>query len=121
MLVFGPLKRLHGLGPFDVVDSGRLFDYEGNWSAERWRDLQSEAANDHDVLIVPDFGEGRVFPSFIVFDHKNIKSAEAFPQEQINNAIGTSGDYDLEKSALHDVVVEPGELASTPVRRPRPR
>ena len=60
--------------PFDVIESGRLFDYEGDWSSERWIDLQLSAkADGYDMLIAPDTHDG-VFSSYIVFDPKNIKS-----------------------------------------------
>jgi len=51
----------------------------------------------------------------------------AFDARQIKSAIGNSGVYDRESSALHDLVAESNEpgatqvVASGPSRRPRPR
>lgn len=68
--------------PWAWVASGYLFDYEGNWSSERWRDLQASIADDYDAAPLPDIHShedrslGRyLITSCIVFNACNIKSA----------------------------------------------
>jgi len=65
------------IDPVDAVLEGRLFDYEGDWSAERWRDLQAsiEAAG-YDGARLPDWDNDRgTFDAIIVFRPEQIKSA----------------------------------------------
>ncbi len=69
----------------DAVLEGRLFDYEGDWSAERWRDLQAsiEAAG-YDGARLPDWDNDRgTFDAII-----------AFRPEQIKSATGNRGTFD---------------------------
>jgi hypothetical protein len=67
--------------PFDVVQAGQLFDYEGDWSSERWRDLQGTAnSRGYDAVILPDWSNGiGTFPSVVVFDNKHIGLAADMP------------------------------------------
>jgi predicted nucleotidyltransferase/8-oxo-dGTP pyrophosphatase MutT (NUDIX family) len=67
------------LTPFDAVLHGTLYDYEGDWSMERWTDLQATAhADGYDAVVVPDWHrhEGENV-SLVVFDANNIKLADA--------------------------------------------
>lgn len=91
----GWIDRTSGetVDPWDVVASGRLFDYEGDWSCERWRDLQAsiEAAG-YDAAILPDAHcGGNPMESVIVFRPEQIKSADK------NN-----GRYDPENPDIYD-------------------
>lgn len=67
------------IDPFDLIQAGSMFDYEGDWGAERWRDLQASASMEFDALICPDHHVAsemnEVAASCIVFDPVNIKSA----------------------------------------------
>ena len=60
--------------PVDVVFGGRLFDYEGDWSSERWRDLQATALENHDAAYLVDWHDGP-FKALIVKGGSQIKSA----------------------------------------------
>lgn len=64
---------------WDVLEGGRLFDYEGTWSCERWTDIQATAESDgFDAVVLPDYDrKSGIFPSFVVFDERNIKLADA--------------------------------------------
>jgi len=65
------------IDPVDAVLEGRLFDYEGDWSAERWRDLQAsiEVAG-YDGARLPDWDSYQgTFDAIIVFSPNQIKSA----------------------------------------------
>lgn len=64
--------------PADFVFSGRLFDYEGNWSSERWLDLQDYIeASGYDGAILPDWdNDTGLFPSVIVFKPTQVKSIQ---------------------------------------------
>lgn len=71
-----------------VLEGGRLFDYEGDWSSRRWKDIQGSAHHDgYDVVVLPDYDSRHgVFPSFVVFDEKNLKLADVVTyddQEQV--------------------------------------
>lgn len=61
--------------PVDEVMGGRLFDYEGNWSGERWKSLQDAALDDHDAAILPDWDNDKgMFPSIITRGGAQVKS-----------------------------------------------
>lgn len=64
--------------PVEVVESGRLFDWEGDWSGKRWKDLQATIENaGYDGAILPDYdSQNGVFPAYIVFSPNQIKSVE---------------------------------------------
>ena len=64
--------------PFDVLQGGQMFDYEGNWSSERWLDIQATAENQgYDAVMLPDYDNGGgVFVSVVVFDPHNVKSVD---------------------------------------------
>lgn len=66
------------VSPWYVLEGGRMFDYEGTWSAERWMDLQATAESEgYDVVILPDYDRTHgIFPSWVVFDEKNLKLAD---------------------------------------------
>jgi hypothetical protein len=68
-----------------VLSSGGMFDYEGDWSSERWMDIQATSKSEgYDAVILPDYDSSfGVFPSFVIFDEHNIKLAESeVPLEQ---------------------------------------
>ena len=62
------------IDPFTVLEGGRLFDYEGNWSSERWRDIQASAeADGYDAVVLPDYcGKAGVFPAVVAFRPEQI-------------------------------------------------
>lgn len=64
---------------WDVLAGGRMFDYEGTWSAERWMDIQGTAhSQGFDAVILPDFdSQVGIFPSLVVFDERNLKLSDA--------------------------------------------
>jgi hypothetical protein len=61
-----------------ALEGGRMFDYEGDWSSYRWMDIQRTADHQgYDAIILPDHdSKAGIFPSFVVFDEKNIKLAD---------------------------------------------
>jgi hypothetical protein len=61
--------------PVEVVQSGELFDWEGDWSEQKWRDLQASAENaGYDIVVLPDWdNQIGMFPSVVVFDPEHIK------------------------------------------------
>ena len=71
-----------------VLEGGRMFDFEGNWSCERWMDLQgTAAAAGYDAVILPDSDHRRIFPSFVVFDERNLKLADLVTYDDDKNPI----------------------------------
>jgi hypothetical protein len=65
------------INPWDVVESGRMFDFEGDWSSRRWLDLQAsiEVAG-YDGAYLPDtHNGGQLMKSIVVFRPNQIKSA----------------------------------------------
>lgn len=71
-----------------ILEGGRMFDYEGDWSAERWMDIQATAENEgFDAIVLPDTDNRRIFPSFVVFDERNLKLADAVTYDDQNNQI----------------------------------
>lgn len=54
---------------FSVLEGGGMFDYEGDWSGERWKDLVASAEHaGFDVVILPDLDNSLgVFPSVVAF------------------------------------------------------
>lgn len=81
---------------WDVLSSGMLFDYEGNWSSERWMDIQASAHSDgYDVVILPDYDSSYgIFPSFVVFDEKMLKLADDITYDDNNNPIPLESRFD---------------------------
>jgi hypothetical protein len=75
--------------PADAVFSGQLFDWEGDWSSRRWRDLQAAAEDaGYDAVILPDWdGDKGVFPSYVVFKPESI-SRQAMPVVTLKNNTG---------------------------------
>ena len=63
---------------WDILSGGQLFDYEGNWSSERWMDIQGTADSEgYDAVVLPDYDSTYgIFPSLVVFDEKNLKLAD---------------------------------------------
>ena len=62
--------------PFDEVQGGRLFDYEGDWSGRRWRSIQRTASADgYDAVWLLDHSNDGPFDSLVVFRPTQIKSA----------------------------------------------
>jgi hypothetical protein len=51
-----------------------MFDYEGDWSSERWMDIQATAESDgYDAVILPDFdSQTGVFPSVVALNNNGI-------------------------------------------------
>ena len=71
-----------------ILEGGRMFDYEGTWSCERWMDLQATAHSDgYDAVILPDTDHRRIFPSFVVFDEHNLKLADLITYDNNNTPI----------------------------------
>jgi len=71
-----------------VLEGGRMFDFEGDWSCERWVDLQATAASEgYDAVILPDSDHRRIFPSFVIFDERNLKLADLVTYDDNKNPI----------------------------------
>ncbi len=62
------------MDPVDVVQSGHLFDWEGNWSSKLWRDLQMFVEQKgYDAVTLPDLDHDRgMIPSTVVFKPENV-------------------------------------------------
>lgn len=63
--------------PVEYVREGRLFDYEGDWSGERWKDLQATIESEgFDGAVLPDWdNDTGMFKAIVVFTPTQIKSA----------------------------------------------
>lgn len=74
-----------------VLAGGQMFDFEGDWSCERWMDIQATAASEgYDVVILPDYdSQVGIFPSFVVFDGKNLKLADNVTYDDNHQPIPT--------------------------------
>jgi len=78
-----------------ILEGGRMFDYEGDWSSERWMDIQGAAhADGYDAVILPDTDHRRIFPSFVVFDEHNLKLADLITYDDDNNPIPYENRFD---------------------------
>lgn len=74
----GWIDRTSGeeVDPVDEVRSGRLFDYEGDWSSRRWLDLQASiSAAGYNGAVLPDSHSNNAMSSIVVFEPTQIKSA----------------------------------------------
>jgi len=82
---------------WDILSGGQLFDYEGNWSSERWMDIQATADNEgFDAIILPDYDSDHgVFPSLVVFDEKNLKLADETTFDDNGNPIPPVKRFDV--------------------------
>jgi len=81
---------------WDVLSGGQMFDYEGDWSSERWMDIQATAENDgYDAVVLPDYdSQVGIFPSIVVFDEKNLKLADPTTFDDNGNPIPLNRRYD---------------------------
>lgn len=79
-----------------ILQDGRMFDYEGDWSTERWGDLQATAESEgYDAVILPDYdGSLGVFPSLVVFDSNNLKLADPVTYDDQGNIVPLSKRFD---------------------------
>lgn len=77
------------MSAWDVLSGGQMFDYEGDWSSERWMDIQATAENQgYDAIVLPDYDSSiGIFPSFVVFDEKNLKLADETTYDDKKNPI----------------------------------
>ena len=112
----GWVDRFSGVpvDPYEEVIGGRLFDYEGDWSSARWRDLQTsiELAG-YDGAILPDWdGDKGMFEAVVVF-HPN----------QIKLATGNSGTFRLDSDDIrlkrHDAAADTKTSANAALRARR--
>ena len=79
-----------------ILAGGRMFDYEGDWSCERWMDIQGTAHSDgYDAVILPDTDNREIFPSFVVFDEHNLKLADLITYDDDNNPIPYEKRFDV--------------------------
>ena len=100
------------IDPADAVAYGTLYDYEGDWSMERWEDLQATAKSEgYDALIVNDWHrhEGENV-SVVVFNSSNLKLADAIVKDGAGNVIPLSKRFD---SGSNDIRFE----ATAPIIR----
>ena len=59
---------------YSFIASGSLFDYEGDWSARRWRALfQAAESQGYDGVITYDTLDRCIKPILVVFNDKQIK------------------------------------------------
>jgi phage portal protein BeeE len=65
------------IDPVEFVQSGRLFDYEGDWSGNRWKDLQATIeADGYQGARLPDYdNDSGLFSAIVVFKPTSIKLA----------------------------------------------
>lgn len=97
----GSGEQIH---PVDAVQDGRLFDYEGDWSSERWKDIQASAkADGYDAVKLPDWDNNTgTFPSLVVFDPTHIKSATG------NSGAFSKSNPSINGSVLNQALIHAG-------------
>lgn len=85
-----------------ILSGGRLFDYEGNWSSERWMDIQGTADSEgYDAIILPDYdGKVGIFPSFVIFDEKNLKLADTITYDDNKQPIPLEKRFNKESNDI---------------------
>lgn len=81
---------------WDVLSGGRMFDYEGDWSTERWMDIQFWAEHKgYNAIILPDYDSDiGIFPSFVIFDERNIKLSDPITYDDNENPIPLEKRFD---------------------------
>jgi len=76
------------VAPEEVVFGGRLFDYEGNWSAKLWNDLQSYVhSRGYDAVRLSDLIDGERAPVVVALHEAAIKSAAPFCYDDAGDLI----------------------------------
>lgn len=85
-----------------VLEGGRMFDYEGDWSSERWMDIQATAHHEgYDAIVLPDFDSKHgIFPSLVVFDEKNLKLADVATYDDKEQLISPEQRFDSSSSDI---------------------
>lgn len=82
------------VSPSDAVAGGELFDWEGDWSSERWKDLQATAfgAGFNTVILRDKSGDAETgyMDSYVAKDSNSIKSADPVTRDSSGNIIPLS-------------------------------
>jgi proteasome lid subunit RPN8/RPN11 len=106
---------------WDILQDGRMFDYEGDWSAERWGDLQATAELEgYDAVVLPDYDNGRgVFPSLVVFDSNNLKLADPVTRDDAGNVIPLSQRFDTASDDIRYSLEARAAYYGNPANAPR--
>lgn len=98
--------------PWDALQSGRLFDWEGDWSSERWKDIQATAKQaGYDTVILPDYdSEVGIFPSVVVLTETNIKSADPETFNESGEPVPLTERFNTAtRKIYHSPTVTPGQ------------
>ena len=107
--LFNPwIDRASGepIDPFELIQAGYLYDYEGAGSAERWNDLFAEAKyGGFDAVKVHDATDGVNAQIVVSFCPKNIKAA-----------VGNSGDFNRDCEDAYDGAAPDGVESPAPKR-----
>jgi hypothetical protein len=85
--------------PEDAVMSGRLYNWEGTWSGQRWKDIQATAAEDgYDIVKLIDEDKDAVdgtFISTVVLNENKIKLADPVTYDEQGNIVPLSRRFDI--------------------------
>ncbi len=96
------------IDPVEAVMSGRMFDFEGDWSGARWKDIQRTAkAQGYDIVKLRDSGDD-IITSVVVLNENNIKLADPFTYDAQGNLIPLSRRFNLQsRSVLEQQPISP--------------
>jgi hypothetical protein len=85
-----------------ALEGGRMFDFEGDWSCYRWKDIQRTADNQgYDAIILPDFDSTvGIFPSFVIFNEKNLKLADTVTYDDSKSPIPLEQRFNSQSSDI---------------------
>jgi hypothetical protein len=92
--------------PEDAVMSGRLYNWEGTWSGQRWKDIQATAAEDgYDIVKLIDEDKDAVdgtFISTVVLNENKIKLADPVTYDEQGNVVPLSRRFDITSPKLFE-------------------
>ena len=92
--------------PEDAVMSGRLYNWEGTWSGQRWKDIQATAAEDgYDIVKLIDEDKDAVdgtFISTVVLNENKIKLADPVTYDEQGNIVPLSRRFDITSPKLFE-------------------
>ncbi len=113
--------------PIGIIESGRLWDWEGTGQGTLWKDLQDSARNDgYDVLILPDAHGAIEDPvSTVVLRDNNIKLADPVTYDDEGNVIPLSERFNEKTPDIRyairyrDIDLPPGPTKKALIERGR--
>lgn len=89
--------------PVEALQLGKLWDWEGDWSGARWKDIQLTAKEQgYDIVLLPDVADDEAIISTVVLDENKIKLADPVTYDEAGNVVPLSRRFNLESPMVFE-------------------